>query len=99
MEHMIPLGTKIYKESNGQIIIDRIFATQLLLERLISYDIARNFDHDSDHEQILSKWIMRTIHHPPTPWFILRKIDICLIKKTLKKELAKNLLNSCTMPE
>ena len=55
MEQMVPVGTATYKESTGESTIDLIFAMPLLSESLISCDIAGDFDHDSDHQPILSK--------------------------------------------
>ena len=99
MEQMVPVGTATYKESTGESTINLIFATPLLSESIISCDIAEDFDYDSDHQPILSKWTMRTIDNPPIPRFLLSKIDIPLIKKKLKKELAKNPLSLCTTVE
>lgn len=42
---------------------------------------------------------MRTIDNPLTSRFLLSKINIPLIKRMLKEELAKNPLSPCTMPE
>lgn len=55
MEQMVPVGTATYKESTGESTIDLIFATPLLSESLISCDIEEKFDHDSDHQPILSR--------------------------------------------
>lgn len=99
MEQMVPVGTATYKESTGEGTIDLIFATPLLSESLISCDIAGDFDHDSDHQPILSKWTMRTINNPPSLRLPLSKIDIPLIKRMLKEELAKNPPSPCTTPE
>lgn len=46
---MVPVGTLSYKESIEESTIDRIFATLLLLESFISYNIEEKFDHDLDH--------------------------------------------------
>ena len=55
MEQMVPVGTATYRQSIGESTIDLIFAKPLLSESLISCDIAGVFDHDSDHQPILSK--------------------------------------------
>ncbi len=52
---MVPFCTAIYGEPIGESTIDLIFATPLLSESLISCDVAEDFDHDSDHQLILSK--------------------------------------------
>lgn len=96
---MVSVGTTTYKESTGESTIDLIFATPLLSESINSCDIARDFDNDSDHELIPSKWTMLTIDNPLIPQFLLSKIDIPLIKRTLKEELAKNPPSPCTTAE
>lgn len=45
----------IYKESIGKSKINLIFVIVFLLENLISYGIAEELDHDSDHLSILSQ--------------------------------------------
>ncbi len=55
MEQMVPVGITIYEESTGESTIDLIFATPLLSESLISCGIEDKFDHDSDHQPILSQ--------------------------------------------
>lgn len=99
MEQMIPVGTATYKESTGKSTIDLIFATPLLSESIISCNIAGDFNHGSDHQPILSKWTMQTIGNPLIPRFLLSKIDIPLIKRKLKEELAKNPPSLCTTAE
>ena len=94
MEQMVPVGTATYKESTGQSTIDLVFATPLLTESLITCGIAGDFDHDSDHQPILSKWTMRTVDNPLSSQLLLSKIDIPALKKTLAEELAKD--PSCT---
>lgn len=55
IEQMVSVGIKTYKESIGKSTINLIFATPLLLENLISCDIAGDFNHDSDYQLILFK--------------------------------------------
>ena len=96
---MVPVGIATYKESTGESTINLIFATPLLSESIISCDIAEDFNHNSDHQPILSKWTMQTIDNPLIPRFLLSKIDIPLIKRKLKEELTKNLPSPCTTAE
>ena len=55
MEQMVSVDTATYKKSNGESIIDLVFATPLLTESLITCDVAGDLDHDSDHQPILLK--------------------------------------------
>ncbi len=55
IEQTVPVGTATYREFTGESTIDLIFATSLLSESLNSYDVAGDFDHDSDHQPILLK--------------------------------------------
>lgn len=96
---MIPVGITTYKKSTRKSTIDLIFATPLLSESFIRCDIARTFDHDLDHQFILSQWIMWTISNPPSSRFLLSKLNISLIKSMLKKKFAKNSPNLCTIPK
>ena len=99
MEQMVPVGTATCKESTGESNIDMIFATLLLTESLIACDIAGDFDHDSDHQPILSKWTMRTIDNPLSSRLLLSKMDIPALKKTLTEELAKDPPCTSTTPD
>ena len=81
MEQIVPVGTVTYKESTGESTIDLVFATPLLMESLITCDIAGDFDHDSDHQPILSKWTMRTVDAPLNSRLLLSKMDIPALKK------------------
>ena len=54
MEQTVHTETAIYKESTGKRIIDLIFATIVLSKSLISCNIPKKFDHDSDHQPIFS---------------------------------------------
>ena len=83
MEQMVPVGTATYRESTGESTIDLIFATTLLSESFISWDVVGDFDHDSAHRPILSKWTMRTIDNPLGSQLLLSKMDIPALKKTL----------------
>ncbi len=58
---MVPVDTATYRLSSRKNTIDLIFAISLLSEKLISCDVAGNFDHDSDHQQILSMWTIGII--------------------------------------
>ena len=49
---MVSVKTAIYKEFTGKSTINLIFAISLLLKSLIYCKIAKNFDHDSDHQPI-----------------------------------------------
>ncbi len=96
MEQMVSVSTAAYRESNGESHIDLIFATPLLSENLISFDIVGDFDHDSDHSPISSKWAIRTIDNPLSLRFFLSKMDIPTLTKTLTENLAKDLLCTST---
>ena len=61
MEQMVLINIAIYRESYGENTIDLIFATPPLSESLIFCDVTGDFDHDSDHLPILSKWTISTI--------------------------------------
>lgn len=98
MEQMVPVGAAIYKESTGKSTINLIFSTPLLSESLISCDVAGDFDHDSDHQPILSKWTMRTIDNPLSLRLLFSKMDVPALKKTLIEELAKDPLCISTTP-
>lgn len=52
---MIFVGIAIYKESIEKSIIDLIFAMPLLIENLIIYGIAKDFDYDMNYQLILFK--------------------------------------------
>ena len=67
MEQMVPVGTATYKESTGKSTIDLVFATPLLSDSLIYCKIAKDFDHDSDHQPILSKWTLEMMDKPLAP--------------------------------
>lgn len=92
MEQMVTIGIAIYRKSNGKSIINLIFAKQLLSKSLISYDITKDFNYNSNHQPILFKQTIRTIDNPLSLQLLLSKIDILALKKTLTKKLAKNLL-------
>ncbi len=87
---MVPVGIAIYRESNEKSTIDLIFATTLLSESFISCDVARDFDHDSDHQPIPSKWTMSTIDNSLSFSLLLTKMDIPALTKMLTEELAKD---------
>lgn len=99
MEQMVPVGITTYKESTGKSTIDLIFATPLLSDNIISCDIVGDFDYNLDHQPILSKQTIETISNPLILQFLLSKIDISLIKRKLKEELARNPSSLCTMAE
>ena len=61
---MVPVGIATYKESTGENSIDLVFATPLLTESIIACDIERDFDYDSDHQLILSKWTICIVDNP-----------------------------------
>ena len=88
MEQLVPTKTTTYKESTGESTIDLVFATALLSESLISCGIAEEFDHDSDHQPILSKWILETVDKPLDVRRLLTRIDGTLLIETLQKSLA-----------
>ena len=52
---MVPVGIATYKESIRKSNIDLVFTMPLLTESLITCDIVGDFDHNSDHQPILSK--------------------------------------------
>lgn len=56
---MIPINTATYRESTGKSTIDLIFITQLLSKSPIFCNIAGGFDHNLEHQRMLSKRIMR----------------------------------------
>ena len=87
MEQMVPVGTATYKESTGESTIDLVFATPLLSDSLIYCKIAEDFDHDSDHQPILSKWTLEIIDKPPDPRRLSAKMDAVLLIKTLQQNL------------
>lgn len=55
LEQRVPVETVTYKESTGKNTIDLIFATPLFSEYFIYCKIAKNFDHNSNHQLILSE--------------------------------------------
>ena len=98
IEQIVPVGTAIYKKSTRKSDIDLVFATPLLTESLITCNIARDFDYNSDHQPILSKQTMRVVDNPFSSRLFLSKIDIPALKKTLVEELAKNSPCTSTTP-
>ena len=96
MEQMVSVSTATCRESHGESHIDLIFATPLSSENIISFDIVGDFDHDSDHPPISSKWAIRTIDNLLSLRFFLSKMDIPTLTKTLTERLAKNLLCTST---
>ena len=88
LEQMVPVGTATYKESTGKSTIDLIFATPLLSESLVCCKIAEDFDHDSDHQPILSEWTLQMIDKPADSRRLLAKMDCVLLIKTLQENLA-----------
>lgn len=95
---MVFIGKATYKESTGKNIIDLVFATPLFIKSFITYGIAGDFDHDLDHQPILSKWTMRIVKNPLSSQLLLSKIDMTALKKTLAEELAKDPPCISTMP-
>lgn len=55
IEQMVPVRMATNKGSTGKSTIDLIFAMSLLSESLISCKIAEEFDHDLDHQLVISK--------------------------------------------
>lgn len=53
MKQIVLIGMAIYKESIGENIINLIFASALLLESPIFYEIVEKFDHDFDYQSNL----------------------------------------------
>lgn len=51
---MVPDSITIYRKSTRENIINLIFITPLFLESIISYDVVKYFDHDSEQQPILS---------------------------------------------
>ena len=98
MEQMVPTGTATYKESTGESTIDLIFATTVLAESLISCGIAEKFDHDSDHQPILSQWTLQTVDKPQDCRRLLSKMDNTVMIKTLQGGLANISLSSSKIP-
>ena len=90
MEQMVPVGTTTYKESTGESTIDLIFATPLLSESLIFCGIEDKFDHHSDHQPILSQWMLQTVDSPLSSRLLLSKMDVPKLKKALLEELVKD---------
>ncbi len=90
MEQMVPVGTTIYKESTGESTINLIFASPLLPESLISCGIKDKFDHNSDHQPILSQWMLQIIDIPLCSRLLLSKMDVPKLKKALLEELVKD---------
>ena len=99
MEQIVAVGTATYRESNRKSSINLIFATPLLSKSLISCDLAGDFDHNSDHQPILSKWTMRTIDNPLGSRLLLSKMDILALIKTLTEERAKDPSCISTTPD
>ncbi len=89
MEQMVLVGTTTYKESTGESTIDLIFATPLLSESLISCGIEDIFDHDSDHQPILSQPMLQSVDSPLSSRLLLSKMDVPKLKNTLLEELVK----------
>lgn len=85
---MVPVGAATYKDSSGKSTIDLVFATPLLSESHISCKIAEEFDHDSDHQPILSEWTLQMIDKPVDSRRLLAKMDLALLIKTLQQNLA-----------
>ncbi len=67
--------------------MDLVFATPLLPESLIYCKIAEVFDHDSDHQPILSEWTLQMIDKPIDSRRLLAKMDLALLIKTLQQSL------------
>lgn len=88
MEQMIPVGVATFKKSLEKSIIDLVFATPLLSESLIYCKIAEEFDHNSDHQLILSEWIVQMIGQPVDSRRLLAKMDLALLIETLQQNLA-----------
>ena len=55
IEQMVPVSATTYKEFTGDSTIDLVFATLLHTKSFIVCEIAGDFDHNSDHQPILSK--------------------------------------------
>lgn len=94
MEQMTPVGATSYKESSGKSTIDLVFTTPLLSESLVYCKIAEEFDHDSDHQPILSKWTLQMINKPVDSRRLLAKMDLALLIETLQQ----NLVNISYLP-
>ncbi len=90
MERMVPVGTTTYKKSTGESTIDLIFAMQLLSESLISCGVEDEFDHHSDHQPILSQWMLQTVDSLSSSCLLLSKMDVPKLKKALLEELVKD---------
>lgn len=88
LEQMVPVGTATYKESIGENTINLIFTILLLLENLVRCKIAEDFDHDSDHQPILSERTLQMIDKPADSRCLLAKMDDVLLIKTLQEKLA-----------
>ena len=89
---MVPVRMATNKESTGKSTIDLIFAMSLLSESLISCKKAEEFDHDLDHQLVISKWMLQTIDRRPDSRRLLTKIDKVILMGTLNKGLANMLL-------
>ncbi len=83
IEQIVPVGTTTCKESTGESTIDLIFAVPLFLESLISCGIEDKFDHNSDHQPILSQWMLQTVDSPLSSRLLLSKMDVPKLKKAL----------------
>ncbi len=60
---MVPVGTATYRESTRESTLDLIFTILLLLESLISCDVAGDLDHESDNQLIPSQWTICTMNN------------------------------------
>lgn len=80
---MVFVDLKTNKELTKKSTINQIFAIPLFLKNFISYNIIRNFDHNLDHQFILSKKIIQTFNNLQIFWFFSNKIYISLIKKNV----------------
>ena len=83
MKQMVLLELATYKESSGKGIINHVFAISLLLQSYICYKITEEFDHDFDHQPILSKKIPKIIDQFINSRYLLAKVNSVLLIKNL----------------
>lgn len=65
LELLLPVGTKTRQERGEPSTIDLIFRTQMILESVVSCNLAENeLNHNSDHLSIITLLNMNIIKHP-----------------------------------
>lgn len=91
IKQMVPIKTAIYKKSTSKSIIDLILATPLFLESLIFCNIKEKFNHDLDHQLILSWQTLQIVDNSCSSRLLLSKMYVLKLKKVFVEQLVNNL--------